>query len=135
MSNFQVFRDKLLTKIDNIRIYFKKMSDEWKYRTEKVRTITKSVDQKITDFLLRLQPENPLLTEVTEDLKTKQMIEGQMAYEDIEQLARTLWENHELAQEKFRQTQDIQYYEMAMEILLVIKEMETLKEYLKKHGK
>jgi hypothetical protein len=135
MSNFQVFRDKILTKIDGIRDHFKKMSQDWTDFTAKFRSLTKSVDQKLTDLFAKLQPENPILTEVSEDIRTKQMIQGQMSYDDVEYLARSLWENHELAQNQFQETQDLQYYEMAMDILLVIQEMETLKEYLKKHGK
>ncbi len=111
------------------------MSEEWTDFTDKFRSLTKSVDQKLTDLFAKLQPENPMLAEVSEDIRTKQMIQGQMSYEDVEHLARTLWENHELARNQFRDTQDLQYYEMAMDILLVIQEMETLKEYLKKHGK
>ena len=135
MSNFQVFRDKILTKIDGIRHHFKKISDDWTDFTDKFRSLTKSVDQKFSDLVAKLQPDNPILMEVSEDIRTKQMIQGQMSYDDVDYLARTLWENHELAQNQFQETQDLQYYEMAMDILLVIQEMETLKEYLKKHGK
>jgi len=58
-----------------------------------------------------------------------------MSFQDLDMFTKVLWENHEIANETYEQTNNIKYYEMAMDIKLVIKELEELKEYLVLHGK
>ncbi|MHA1652254.1 MAG: hypothetical protein ACTSYB_18885, partial [Candidatus Helarchaeota archaeon] len=135
MSNFQVFRDKVLEKLDSIKSSFKKVSHNWNELIDKISNTNKSFDQKFANFFSKFQFQSPEHIQIMEDIKTKQMIQGEMTFQDINDLTRILWENHDLAQQKFEATNDSKYHEMAMDILLVIKEMEELKEYLEKHGK
>ena len=93
------------------------------------------MDDKFTEFFNKVQTENPVLTEVKEGLQTKQLIQGEMTFQDIESLTGPLWENHDQAQQAFEATNDLQYYEMAMDILTVLNEMEKLKDHLRKHGR
>ena len=135
MSNFKVFKEKVLEKFEGIRNSFKKLTQNLSDFTGKISRLRQTVDQKFSDFFSKLQSENPVIAEVKEDLQTKQLIQGEMTFQDIDQLTKTLWENHDQAQEAFQETNDLQYHEMAMDILVVIREMEQLKEYLGKHGK
>ncbi len=121
----------------------KKISQNWKDFTEKVTDIRNTINQKFSGIserfdtaIKKLQPDNGIIrTEILDDLQVKQLIQGQMTFEDVASLTTALWENHDLAQQAFADTNDLQFYEMAMDILLVIQELERLKEYLDKHGK
>lgn len=135
MGGFRLFRDKILDKFD-------KLTEKWNDFTKKISKINRSISQKFSEFsekfdemTAKLQPEDATTTEILKGLKTKKKIQGDMSYENIEDFTKTLWESHDMAQQALEQTNDLRYHEMAMEILLVIKDMEELKEYLGKHGK
>jgi len=120
----------------------KKISENWNEFARKVTDLKKSAEQRFSEINKRInelkgrfQPEYEGYTEIKNDLATKQLMQGEMTFYDVDLFAKTLWENHDLAYEAFEQTTDPQYYEMAMDILIVIQEMEQLKEYLMKHGK
>ncbi|MDD1777009.1 MAG: hypothetical protein LUQ65_02495, partial [Candidatus Helarchaeota archaeon] len=114
----------------------------WTDIGQKVIELGKDVEQrfgdaskKLYELRAKLQPEYAGYTEINEGLETKHLIQGEMSYQDVEDFAKTLWENHDLAQVAFQETTDEAFYEMAMDILMVIRELEQLKEYLMKHGK
>jgi len=50
MSNFQVFRDKVLEKLDSIKSSFKKVSHNWNELIDKISNINKSFDQNLRIF-------------------------------------------------------------------------------------
>lgn len=93
------------------------------------------VTKRLDEFRAKLQPAYMDYSEIKAGLETKRLIQGEMTYQDVDDLARTLWENHDLAQVAFQESTDETFYEMAMDILMVIRELEQLKEYLMKHGK
>jgi hypothetical protein len=130
--NLTLFQDEIQRKI----------LKNWNDISQKVTALGKDVEQrfidaskKLDEIRAKLQPAYPGYTEINEGLETKQLIQGEMTYQDVDDFAKTLWENHDLAQIAFQETTDETYYEMAMDILLVIRELEQLKEYLMKHGK
>jgi hypothetical protein len=114
----------------------------WTDIGQKITELGKDVQQRFVDaskkldeFRTKFQPVYAGYTEINEGLEAKGLIQGEMTYQDVDALAKTLWENHDLAQIAFQETTDEEYYEMAMDILLVIQELEQLKDYLMKHGK
>ena len=117
--------------LENWNEFTQKVTDLRKSAEDRFSEVTKSLDE----LRARFQPEFLGYTELKDGLVTKELIQGEMSFQDVNLFAKTLWENHDLAQEAFEQTNDPQYYEMAMDILMVIQEMEQLKEYLMKHGK
>ncbi len=142
MGQFRLIREKISERFEDLSKSLVKLTRNWNDFTEKITNWGKSMGQRFTDFsdkidalTLKLQPVRQIMIEVEEDLEIKQLIQGEMDFHDVDGLSKTLWENHEIAQQAFQDTHDLQYYEMAMEILVVIKELEQLKDYLKKHGK
>ena len=120
----------------------RRMLKNWTEIGQKVTEFGKEVEQRFVDtskkldeLRAKIQPEYAGYTEINEGLETKQLIQGEMSYQDVDDFAKNLWENHDLAQVAFQETTDETYYEMAMDILIVIQELEQLKEYLMKHGK
>jgi hypothetical protein len=120
----------------------RRLLGNWTEFTQKVTDLGKFAEQRVSEVSQRFdelkekfQPEFAGYTELKDGLVTKDLIEGEMTFQDVDLFAKTLWENHDLAHEAFEQTNDPQYYEMAMDILMVIQEMEQLKDYLMKHGK
>lgn len=114
----------------------------WTEIGQKVTEFGKDIEQrfgdaskKLDELRTKLQPEYMGYAEINEGLETKHLIQGEMSYQDVDDFAKMLWENHDLAQVAFQETTDEKYYEMAMDILMVIQELEHLKEYLMKHGK
>ncbi len=135
MSGFRLFKDKVLDKFD-------KLTAKWNKFTKKVTKINRNMGERFSEFndkfdemVTNLQTTDKAAAEILNGLETKKMIKGDVSYQNIEDFTRTLWESHDVAQEAFQETKDAQYHEMAMETLLVIREMEQLKEYLGKHGR
>lgn len=135
MSGFRLLKDKILDKFDHL-------TEKWNDFTQKVAKINRNLSQRFAEFsekfdemVINLDAANPEVTEIMNGLKTKELIRGDITFQNIEDFSRTLWESHDMAQQAFEETRDSQYHEMAMEALLVIQEMELLKEYLGKHGK
>jgi hypothetical protein len=142
MSGFRIFKEKVSEKLEDISNSFSKLSQNMTEFLQKVSDTGKSFTDKITEthekfeaFLNGLQPDAPLDSGIKNGLKIKQLIDGEMTFHDLDMFTKALWENHDLAHETFEQTSDLKYYEMAMDIKLVIKELEELKEYLVLHGK
>lgn len=134
MSGLRLFKDKILDKFDTL-------ADRWKTFSNKITRANQDIALRFSTFSLKfeemidtLQPESSTQSEILKGLKTKNLIQGDVSYQHIEEFTKTLWESHDLAQEAFQVTNDLQYHEMAMETLLVIKEMELLKEYLGRKG-
>ena len=62
-------------------------------------------------------------------------IEGDMSAEDVGTFLTTLWNNHEMAQEKFIDSGDETYGEMALDIKVAINNIEEIRSYLIDHGR
>ncbi|HUY01611.1 MAG TPA: hypothetical protein VMV49_18755 [Candidatus Deferrimicrobium sp.] len=142
MSGFRLFKEKISEKLEEISNSFSKLSQNMTEFLQKVSNTGKSLTDKVTEthekfetFLNGLQPEAPLNARIQNGLKIKKLIDGEMSFQDLDMFTKVLWENHEIANETYEQTNNIKYYEMAMDIKLVIKELEELKEYLVLHGK
>lgn len=142
MSNFRLFKERLSTKFEEISGSLSKLSKNWTDLLDKITGFGKSIGTKFTevsekfeDFFESVQSKPAEALAIEEGLKIKQLMDGEMTFQQVDTFTKTLWENHELAQQAFEDTSDQKYYEMAMEIKLVIQELEQLKEYLELHGK
>ncbi|MHA1264996.1 MAG: hypothetical protein ACTSRS_07135 [Candidatus Helarchaeota archaeon] len=135
MSGYRLFKDKLLDKFD-------KFTQKWNEFVSKITTFNKSLSLRLSEFSSKfdemvenLQTEDLTTVELIDGLKKKALIKGEITFQNVEEFTKTLWESHDIAQQVFQETNDPQYHEIAVETLLVIREMEQLKEYLWKIGK
>ena len=135
MGDFRLLKDKILDKFDTL-------SHNWKNFTEKITKINRTLNQRVINFSKKFedikesfQSTDSVTAEILEDLETKKLMKGEISYQSIDDFTRILWESHDIAQQAFQETNNYEYHEMAMETMLVIKDMEQLKEYLGKHGK
>ena len=135
MGNAKLLRDKILDKFDQ-------WAKGWSEFTQKLSNLSKNINlkflevqERFEELSERFQIVDDVKLEILDDLQTKKLIQGNMDFRTVDDFAKTLWLSHDMAQELFAETKNQRYYELAMETMMVIRELEQIKEYLAKHGK
>ena len=132
--------NKLSTKSKEV---VNEVSESLKYTSESFEDFCRNIDEvlkkKGQEFNKNVKQLIDNIAEKTKLEKTEDTVEtgitGDMSAEDVGTFLTALWNNHEMAQEKFIDTGDETYGEMALDIKVAINNIEEIRSFLIEHGR
>ena len=147
---------KIAEKIRATKTVFSKISSKSKETTDDISCRIRESSESFEDFCKNVddvlkkkgQEFNKNIKQMIDHIAKKTKLEkesdsdfnesgitGEMTVEDVRRFLASLWENHEIVQEKFIETGDEEYGEMALDFKLAINNIEEIKSYLIDHGR
>lgn len=135
-SVFSKISDKSKDTADDISSRIKKSSENFDNFVKNVDNVLKKKGQEFNKNIKQMIEHIAEKTKLEKKLESVETaISGEMTVEDVGRFLANLWENHEIVQEKFLETGDEEYGEMALDFKLAINNIEEIKSYLIDHGR